>query len=629
MGLSIGMKPELLVPVNKKTLDCALNNGADAVYFGVGHFNARRRATNFELADLKSTVIKCHEKGVRAYLTLNILVKNSEISSFFNVIKKAYSAGIDAIIIQEVSFVESIRKNFPGLEIHLSTQAAIYDAEQLNVISKVDRVILPRELSLEQIEAISKVVPVEVFVHGALCFAYSGKCLMSSFSGTERSGNRGMCAQPCRREYNEKYLLSMKDLMLVKQLKVLAKLGVVSFKIEGRLRSPQYVSEATRVYRKAIDEAVPNLENLKVAFNREFTEGFGFESNNLVNTRDPSNQGLFLGKVDEDIFVKLECDIAYGEGIAIIKKKKKEGAIVRRMEVKDQGVTKAKKGQKVWFDLYIEPGDLLFKTSYVGKDVGVKRDPIKLSKRKVVNVKLPKISEGKRDKSLLLVKVQTKEEGDKALEAGADRVFYSILAEDYDSKFGAYVPSFLGLRKIKLVRELLEKHKPSFVLGDNYGLLAKTNADEKYLDYSANVFNDLDVEFFNDKNLFPIISPELSFEDLKKFKDKRFGVLAHGRFPVMLTKNKITEEMLKDGKEFVYKVRKSEDNYEVLSSRPLGLFDLILDLEEEGIKVYLLDLDTKVQSSVRIYRDIIDNKRKTSERMKKGFTLGHFDISVA
>ncbi|MBT6774802.1 U32 family peptidase, partial [Candidatus Woesearchaeota archaeon] len=245
------MKIELLLPVgNQENLAAAVENGADAVYFGIDKFNARRRADNFKLEKIKEVIDYCHQNGVRCYCTLNILIKNEEIEEFFKTITQLYLDGIDAVIIQHLSFLPIIKKNFPGLEVHLSTQTTITNTHFYDLIKDADKIVLPRESSQEEIKNfIDKTkLPTEIFVQGALCFSYSGKCLFSSFLGG-RSGNRGLCAQPCRRKYNGKYLLSMKDLCLVKEIPNLIKMGVSSLKIEGRLRSTKYVAAATKLYR--------------------------------------------------------------------------------------------------------------------------------------------------------------------------------------------------------------------------------------------------------------------------------------------------------------------------------------------------------------------------------------------
>jgi putative protease len=242
---------ELLSPVgSRQALTAAVENGADAVYFGVGKFNARRRAENLTREELKAAVEYAHDNGVKVYNTFNILIKNHELRAFFEDISDAYSKGIDGIIIQHISFARLLKETFPDLRIHMSTQAAITNSYYIDLLWGADRVTLPREFSIaevrEFIDTAGERIETEVFVHGALCFCYSGLCLFSSFLGG-RSGNRGLCAQPCRKNYNGSYLLSTKDLCLVNRIPEIIAAGVASFKIEGRLRSPRYTALATRV----------------------------------------------------------------------------------------------------------------------------------------------------------------------------------------------------------------------------------------------------------------------------------------------------------------------------------------------------------------------------------------------
>ena len=215
------MRPLLLLPAGDfETLKQAVNNGADEIYLGVKQFNARATAKNFSFDELKEAIKYCHIRGVKVYVTLNILVKNKELNRFFDSLNNVYLANADGVIIQEVSFAKLIKKYFPDLEVHGSTQARINNLAAINNLKYLDRVILSRELSKIEVDYIAKnsKIPIEMFVHGALCFCYSGLCLMSSMIGG-RSGNRGMCAQPCRKKYNGKYPLSMKDLCLIDEVK--------------------------------------------------------------------------------------------------------------------------------------------------------------------------------------------------------------------------------------------------------------------------------------------------------------------------------------------------------------------------------------------------------------------------
>ena len=257
---------ELLSPVGD--FDClksAVQNGADAVYFGANSFSARAFASNFDDNTLEQAINYAKIRGVKTNLTLNTLIKNNEMESAINLAKKAYEYGIDAIIVQDLGLAKYLIKNFPGLAVHASTQMSVHNLDGVIALQNMgfSRVVLSRELSLEEIEYICKnsKIEIEVFVHGALCISYSGQCLFSSMVGG-RSGNRGKCAQPCRLPYelleNDKtidkgYLLSPRDLCGLEFLPQLINAGVTSFKIEGRMKTPEYVATVTRIYRKYID----------------------------------------------------------------------------------------------------------------------------------------------------------------------------------------------------------------------------------------------------------------------------------------------------------------------------------------------------------------------------------------
>jgi putative protease len=301
------LRPELLSPAGDwESLQAAVINGGDAVYLGTRDFNARVNAKNFSLEELGRAVSFCHNQGVRVYLTLNTLVKNSELPRFFDTLSKAYATGIDGVILQHLSFVEIIKKNYPDLAVFVSTQGALGNTASAALLKEADRIILPRELPLAEIKKmVNSGLKVEIFVHGALCFSYSGLCLFSSFI-SNRSGNRGCCAQLCRQKFNNRYPLSTRELCLVRRIPEFIKAGITAFKIEGRMRSPLYVAVATRLYRRAIDSflsgefQVPQkeLEEIEVVFNREFTEGFICGDKELISPEKPMNRGALLGTME-------------------------------------------------------------------------------------------------------------------------------------------------------------------------------------------------------------------------------------------------------------------------------------------------------------------------------------------
>lgn len=314
---------ELLSPVGDfECLKAAVQNGADCVYLGGELFNARSSAKNFSDEELKKAISYCKIRGVKTNLTLNVLIKNEEINAAFEIAKKAYEYGIDAIIVQDLGLGKLLIKAFPDLPIHASTQMSVHNLQGALELQELGfkRIILSRELSIEEIEYISQNVQVEIecFVHGALCISYSGQCLFSSIIGG-RSGNRGKCAQGCRLPYelienNKKvidkgYLLSPRDLCGLEYLSRLINCGVKSFKIEGRMKTPEYVATVTRIYRKYIDLALESknysvnpedIKSLMQVFNRgNFSSGHfdNHPNNSLIFKEKPNNMGLFLGHI--------------------------------------------------------------------------------------------------------------------------------------------------------------------------------------------------------------------------------------------------------------------------------------------------------------------------------------------
>ena len=341
---------ELLSPVGDfECLKAAVQNGANSVYFGADIFSARAFATNFSLEDLEKAIQYAKIRGVKTHLTLNTLVTDTEFESAMNVAKKAYEFGIDAIIVQDLGLAMALMRAFPDLPIHGSTQMTVHNLNGALELQELGfkRVVLARELSVNEIDYICKNtnIEIETFIHGALCISYSGQCLFSSMLGG-RSGNRGKCAGPCRLPFellennktiNSGYLLSTRDLCGLEFIPDLIRAGVKSFKIEGRMKSPEYVATVTRIYRKYIDLALSDNEyvidendkkELLQVFNRGMSSS-GHLSNeanrNLVFKEKPNNMGLFLGKIQKYnhkkgyVTVKLNEPIGIGDTISIEK----------------------------------------------------------------------------------------------------------------------------------------------------------------------------------------------------------------------------------------------------------------------------------------------------------------------
>lgn len=339
---------ELLSPAGDfECLVSAVQNGANAVYFGLDKFNARVNGRNFEDEELVKAIKYAKLRNVKTHLTLNILIKNKEFEEALKLVEFAYNSGIDAVIVQDLGLAKKIMKLFPKLEVHSSTQMTIYNLDGVKEIEKLgySRCVLARELSIEEIKNICKNtnIEIEVFIHGALCICYSGQCLMSSLIGG-RSGNRGRCAGTCRLPYSllkdgqeqEKgYLLSSKDVCTLDILPELIEAGVKSFKIEGRMKSKEYVGIVTSIYRKYIDLAESNQEYvvdkkdremLMQIFNRGgFSTGYlkGKLGKNMMYTKRPNHIGTLLGEVISynpnkgHVKIKLCKELDLGDSIAI------------------------------------------------------------------------------------------------------------------------------------------------------------------------------------------------------------------------------------------------------------------------------------------------------------------------
>ncbi|MBQ7667967.1 MAG: U32 family peptidase [Clostridia bacterium] len=370
-------KVELLSPAGG--YDCfiaAVENGADAVYLGASSFNARNFANNFTDTELEEAINYAHARNVKVYITLNILLNDDEVNDAVSLAVRLHNMGADAFIVQDIGLMDLLKKNIPNVNIHVSTQATIYSSEGIKAIDSLDvsRVVLARELSLKEIENVCKNTDkeIEVFIHGALCVCYSGQCRLSSMVG-ERSGNRGKCAQPCRlpytivgngKEIKTNYALSPKDLCTLSLLPDLIKAGVTSLKIEGRMKSPEYVACVTRIYRKYIDLYYSGKEykvdendifDLKQVFNRgNFSTGYFIKNlgPDLMATKRAKNWGTYLGKVlnynhrKKFLIIKLEEDLAEGDVVEILSGEPVSNIVTYINDGKTQ-VKKAYKGQVV------------------------------------------------------------------------------------------------------------------------------------------------------------------------------------------------------------------------------------------------------------------------------------------
>ena len=393
-------RPELLAPVGSwEALVAAVENGADAVYLGGKNFSARQYASNFDEEELKKAFGFAHLRGVKVFVAVNTLMSDEELPAALDYLKFLYEAGADAVILQDLGLARLARKALPDLELHASTQMTVHNLAGVEYLRELGfaRIVLAREVTLDQMKYIKDKSPaeLEVFVHGALCISYSGQCLMSSLIGG-RSGNRGRCAQPCRLTYSlvdhkgrvvsdqeiGEHLLSPRDLNTLEILPMLLDARIDSFKIEGRMKRPEYVATVVATYRKAIDNYLAHgrveLEDqdrrdIKQVFNRDFTTGYflGNQGSSLMSFKKPNNRGTKLGRVTQYdpqkkmAYIQLEDRLTLGDGLEIwVKKGGRQGITADKIILKGKEVTSALKGEVVGIHVPrpLPEGDRVFKT---------------------------------------------------------------------------------------------------------------------------------------------------------------------------------------------------------------------------------------------------------------------------
>ena len=409
-------KVELLAPAgNIENLKYAVMAGCDAVYLGLKKFGARAFSSNFSDNEFIEAVNYCHLYGVKVYVTLNTIIYDYEVEDFLKTVDFIHKNNVDAVLIQDLGMLDLVRKTYPNLEVHASTQMHIHNLDGVKVLEKlgIKRAVLARETSIDTIKYIKENnnIELEVFVHGALCVSYSGECLMSKFIGG-RSGNRGECAGACRLSYDvvdcnnnilnkNKYPISTKDLNTIYYIDKLIESGVASLKIEGRMKSKEYVYMVVKLYRDTIDnyyktgKVIVNEEyllKLKKIFNREYTKGFLFNINNneLINSYRPNHMGVNVGKVlnykNGYATILLTDHVSIGSGLRVLSKNNKDvGILVNEFYKNNKLVKDAYKNDII----SIKAHDKVFKNDIVviTNDKSISNsieDFIKNNKRKVL-----------------------------------------------------------------------------------------------------------------------------------------------------------------------------------------------------------------------------------------------------
>ena len=631
------MKFEILAPAgSQESLVAGVRCGADAVYLGGKVLNARRNAGNFNDEELEKAVAYCHQRGVKVYLTMNTLCRDDEMEEAYNLVEKALSFGVDAFIVQDLGVIKMIKSCFPDAKIHGSTQMSVMTPEGVHALKEmgISRAVLPREMTADEIAEIREKtdLELEMFIHGALCMSVSGQCYLSAMIG-QRSGNRGLCAQPCRLSFSadnsRSFDLSLKDLSLIRQLSEIKKLGVISLKIEGRMKRPEYIAAAVTAVKKAINDeySIKDEIMLKSVFSRSgFTQGyFNNEMNKaMFGTRQKEDVVAAKDVLKElshlydnenplvPIDLRLEClkdtpvkltASALGKTVEILGDIP-ELAINKPMSKAGLTERLSKLGGTQFYaneiDVCLDDG-LIVPASKIN---ALRREAVeKLSETKRRNVKaLPMESVQPRANAGEPYFTARFSDAEQIPDKHPfERIFIPIWSdiEDFiDNRAGVELPRGLFGKEEQLEKRLVQLKKAGVknALCGNLGSyrLAKRLGFTVFGDFGLNAFNSSSANQIHS----PILSFELTIDEANRINAEDTGIIAYGRLPLMLTrncpvKNNIGCEKcrkngsLTDRKGMVFPVVCSPyPCVEILNSVPLYMADRMHEIKTDFIHFY-------------------------------------------
>ena len=599
------IKPEILAPAGSfEALTAAVRSGADAVYFGTGNFNARRNASNFSGDDLQRAVDFCHERNVKVHITLNTLVKDSEMSELKESVRRICKSGADALILQDLGVLRVVKDICPDIELHASTQMSVGTLDGIRTLADLgfSRAVLPRELSKDEIKYLCENSPIELemFVHGALCMCYSGMCEMSAVIGG-RSGNRGACAQPCRLPYGVNapcrgaYPLSLKDANLSAYLQDMERMGVDCLKIEGRLKRPEYVAVVTGIYRRLLDERrLPTAEEsaaLEQAFSRSgFTDGYwlGRKGKAMFGTRPenvPEPKELFAraretyenGKENRKIPVNLRltvrrgepvrlsgaCAVRSGVTIALATGDAPEEARNRAVTAEELTQRLSKTGGTVFtadsVEVELDEGLMVSASAINGlrrellDELAARRQDIP-KRRELPASPLPDAPAGA-ERMAFTVSIARADQLTEALLAEKPAIVY-IPAELLDTmdlsacagrtELCAVLPRVFRTADEQPLRAILERHpEVTSVTVGNWGHMPIVRGLGRTLrgDLGLNVYNSRAVAFWRERGLTSVTaSLELRWQQVRDLgKYADCEAVIYGRLPLMITENCVTK----------------------------------------------------------------------------------------
>lgn len=598
---------ELLAPVgSKEAFKAAIIGGADAIYLGGKSFGARGLAENFTDAELEAAVDVAHKHEVKAYVTVNTLIKEAELQSVFSYLDYLETIDADAVIIQDRGLLRLIRENF-SIPVHASTQMGIHSPEGVVWAEKngVRRVILARELHMEELEKIRRAtgLELEVFIHGALCYSFSGQCLFSSMLGG-KSGNRGLCLQPCRKEYalgdKKGFLLSTADIFGVEAIPDLIRIGINGVKIEGRMRSPLYVYLTSKIYSNAIKRAEEGEETLvterekellEVVFNRGFGGGYLFGDEVVTHSAYAGSRGLFLGEFGfdgEKIAVKAD-NLGLGDGVTLYRDDEKVGGFEIREDERKSGLLvlhppfEIQKGEYQLYKTKDREFDL------IQRRIRAMKFPSDSSKRRLLEFSIKPIKRNKMrgELSFYMSSLKSLEK----VMPYADRVYF-----EWNNHFeeASTMCKKQGIECVLILPRLSFDSPDTDVeslMVSSVDQFEKYSSRRLYGHYSMNFFNSLTIP-----ELFQYtLSVELSKEDIKRIADHysgRLEVMVFGRIELMVSRDaSLDEGILVDEKKVRFPVYRDRFGLaHILNSSDLFLLDYLDEIDDMGIDSFGIDL---------------------------------------
>lgn len=643
-------KIEILAPAgNSEALKAAVLSGADAVYFGVGNFNARRNADNFSKEELNSAIKYCHSRGVKVHITLNTLIKDTEIGDAVETVKTICDASADAVIVQDLGLARIVRSVCPQLPMHASTQMTVGTKEGLKALKDLgfSRAVLPRELNFSEIKELCENAPLELemFVHGALCMCVSGQCLMSAVLGS-RSGNRGLCAQPCRLPFKVQngtgHDLSLKDLSLINRIKELASLGICSFKIEGRMKRPEYVSAAVTACKAELhgnynSEIQADLQNL---FSRSgFTQGyyqnelgkamFGYREKENVQSATKELLDKYARIYEKEIpryKVDFEFHGKIGEKATLTALCENFKAEIRSESVCEKPINRPISSERITEALK-KCGGTQFEAGEIAVDENIDYtlpvSQINLMRREIIELLSDEIGEILMRKTFscpLHTEIPAKNSNEiycrfdnaqnipESLDA--DLIFVPLNTPDeIVSKNGYAVELPHGMfGNEEKVGELLSKSSAEFALCHTLdaAAIAKKYGKKVVASSSFNILNSLSADEAKAMGVSQmVLSCECGLELANKLSAPiKKGIFAYGRIPLMLTRNcpvkngKTCDECkrsssISDRKGISFPVRCFMGYSEILNSRPIYMADRLSEIKNNDFLFFNFTVETK------------------------------------